>query len=415
MLYFGYESTYNFGTLTNPDNQRAYTLSPYTGNILSIKIVDGFGPVDDACTIEIVDNTNHLQSPPDIVLIGVGEYLYGPYDIQGHTQRRQGPNKKITTINGKVDGELSETIFQQWVDIRAQVHAIIGTSGDINARGEITNRGLRDPYRYFLTTYRVNQTIQNIINPLFLSANDLNGLRSALDPWGLTIAAKTEGSRILTQGRGETLTRYLHFIRKPFVDALYPINILGLREGQKKFTHDIDNNITGITTTTVPASLTWTMEQVKNIKSVRVTPVADKYNSIGKFKDRQILIQRRQLNSQPFELVQHKSGNSGLPIRLASDPNNLARAGIVVDLLRWRLQNTSAPSSITIPGKQDIVPHQILTLPIDVLPYRSWRITSVRHDIMAGRYTTTLELALWQGPWVQGAALESLASNTGSE
>ena len=356
----------------------------------SLTLVDGIGAVDDTMRLDLAtDDHDPITSATDggdIVLIGLGGRLFGPYDVQpiGVSDLRNG---QIASVGGRVGGWFAHSTAAPRLEIAAFLAYAQGLSGS--------------PF----AAWAVEQSPDNLnlsvrISGAVASATDLPALRSALETWGMTVSPGA-GDLALT---GDTL----RFERIPRFEPIYPLG-LGDRVLARAFARPavgpigrllgVDNRV-GI-------------PRVQNVSGAGVLAggniqVVDAFNRPDSWRTRRIEVVARSLATGA--IVTHASGTSFLrpPVYLPTGALGGAPPQVLFDLARWRLQNEAVTARLVLRGNAWITPQQILRIPAEELPTYGlagdglWRVTRVEHAVTPETgYLTTLDLALWQGAWTR--------------
>ena len=353
-----------------------------------LTLVDGIGAVDDTMRLDLAtDDHDPITSATDggdIVLIGLGGRLFGPYDVQpiGASDLRNG---QIVSVGGRVGGWFAHSTAAPRREIAAFLAYAQGLSGS--------------PF----AAWAVEQSPDNLaldvrISGAVASATDLPALRSALETWGMTVSPGA-GDLELT---GDTL----RFERVPRFESIYPLG-LGDRVQARAFARPavgpigrllgVDNRV-GI-------------PRVQSISGAGVLAggsiqVVDAFNRPDSWRTRRIEVVARSLATGA--IVTHASGTSFLkpPVYLSTGALGGAPPQVLFDLARWRLQNEAVTARLVLRGNAWVTPQQILRIPAEELPTYGlagdglWRVTRVEHAVTPETgYLTTLDLALWQGVW----------------
>lgn len=413
LVFFGYKVDFDFSTITDtaqPGVRALYRIEQFDPTQIGpIVITDGFGPIDDQVSVLL---KGALQQRPDILLVVVGNRLFGPYDVETYNIVL---DRQETRIQGRVDRWFKFTVFSTWNNIREQVRNIVGVSGDVTLPAVI-NEGTRpqlpptidNPFRYWLDPASgLSYEVITQVEASLTNAGDLGGLRTVLADWGLTIAPRVT-SRTIRNATIPTVEQrspdnlYLDINRLPLVSPIYPT-----RTAHRLQAHPTvvitDGRLTQVNERGIVQELNYNAPVSEGI----IVTIPDEFNLPNDYIQRKISIRERLLTTQPVEIIIQESGTVDPPIELSGkDESNLARAQVVVDIIRWTLQNSSVTTEVDIQGNNNIVPSQLVTFPRNTLPYgRVWRTTAVKHTITPDQYITTLSLALHQGLWRQGPTL----------
>lgn len=390
--------------------------SPAPGHVAGASWVDGRENVMDTCQVTLAGaapQAGGLKDYQAMLLVPPGpggewNACYGPYDI---TPYKFTGEDRALTLNGAIGDHFSATIADR--DDESGIWQSIGDQVD----DHISNG--REPLAWWTSAgnpYRIGaQTIKNLITGSLYSAQDLAGVRQALEAWGLTaVAGFTHLGESRFRPAAQVLSLYpqqLFYSRLPFIEGV-AVREASFRESVGGDDGPLPRRFRQVTYSQLhddwSGGFPW-----HAIKAHPDYEVPDKLNEPGDYRQRQILVLNRIFSDSAADTSLLTAGTERPPVYLPQ-ANGGPYAKQAEELERWKLQNNAA----TLRLERTVTPDyntagaaypqvgRILTLPASALPdghqenagMRRWLVRRVNHrwDPSSG-YVQTLDLSLWQG------------------
>ena len=350
---------------------------------IKLELSDGVAEVDDTFTLRMTEDAmSHFIKLRDtrlypIFIITVGTRLFGPYDLNG--MGYTGESREFY-FNGKIDKEFEDTVIDKWYTAFFSPFSLPTTLSRLIQSSA--------PWKDWNADDKI--FIALIISRMASSKN-LSGIRGALNPFGIGISPLTI-PRIFPNNLD-----LVFFERDVDIYAKYPTVTDGIqpinqttRYLKAGFQGDLINSAVFQET---PKLVKLNKEDLWQDAPPSID-IPDSDNAPGAYRFRRIdmAIQTLQANATIY------TSGSELPRVILDISGENGYWTTYLENARWQLQNTAATASVKLKGRTDIISNQFVELPEDVLGYKYWRITAVRHMVSPTEgYSTSLSLALIQG------------------
>ena len=354
-------------------------------DFISIEISEGIEEDDYTCTIQLVGDWFTRIRPENnerfVFGVGVENRFFGVYDIESVSITGEYP---VTTITGKVDLQLEETVFNHYGGIWSEVlHNVPSITRRIHPPVPL-NVLIREynPYQRWGVTYL------SLMQGALAGATNLSSIRQVLKDFGLGLSPIS----YVTGSNAWNIYREIDIFNLYPVDANIPIQVYNSIRYERNYPFIVREPQRFLPLINIPPD--------DVIMSAPPTfSIPDIYNAPGRYQVREISIESYQFQAK---VDLYASGNARPRIHLDIDSVQSTFQQLI-EAKRWELQNTSAEAVINIKGNPNVIPRQRIQLFGEILPYPSWYITGVKHTFNPGQqeiaFRTTLKAKLFQGNW----------------